>query len=135
MSLVEIDKATANCYGIDVRDLTISEVHGYYARGMLTPSMLTRCYLKRIYYLNPYLGAVVAINRLATSFAEADTSLPLYGIPILIKDNIAVDNMRTTAGSLFLHDIKPKHEALVVQRLRKQGAIILGKTNLSELSG
>lgn len=57
----------------------------------------------------------------------------MHGIPILIKDNIGtVDSMQTTAGAVALENLKPKHDADVVQRLRKDGAIILGKTNPSE---
>ncbi|KAI0243618.1 hypothetical protein L0F63_003459, partial [Massospora cicadina] len=61
---------------------------------------------------------------------------PLHGVPILINDNIATrDKMNTTAGSWALLDAKPKRDAKVVRKLRKAGAIILGKTNLSEFSG
>src|SRR5208283_3867348 len=58
---------------------------------------------------------------------------PLHGIPVLIKDNIATaDNMQTTAGSLALAGMKPPRDAFLVTRLREAGAVILGKTNLSE---
>src|SRR6202040_1521531 len=58
---------------------------------------------------------------------------PLHGIPILIKDNIdTADRMATTAGSLALVGAKPAKDAFVVERLRKGGAVLLGKTNLSE---
>lgn len=138
-SLAEKDANTALCHGIDVRELTISQVHVHYADGVLTPAKLTECYLNRIRAMNPFLAAVVATNPGALASAvqlqDASSRGPLYGIPVLVKDNIAVDGMQTTAGSYALLDMFPKEEALVVGRLREQGAIILGKANLSELSG
>ncbi|KAJ9074498.1 hypothetical protein DSO57_1005816 [Entomophthora muscae] len=141
-SLVELDKATAHCNGIDLRGLTIKEVHLHYLTGRLTVKNVTECYLNRIHALNPSLNAVISTNPDAKSDAiKLDLKMKrgewgsLHGIPILVKDNIAVDGMQTTAGTLFLRDIFPKQEAIAVKRLRKHGAIILGKTNLSELSG
>src|SRR5207237_6883014 len=58
---------------------------------------------------------------------------PLHGIPILVKDNIAtLDNMQTTAGSLALYNSRVPTDAVIIQRLRAAGAVILGKTNLGE---
>ena len=66
--------------------------------------------------------------------AERDESLPLYGIPVLVKDNIDVKDLHTTAGSLALSDNLAEEDAPVIRNLRKNGAAILGKTNLTEFA-
>jgi amidase len=79
------------------------------------------------------LDALETADRLDAERRSGRTRGPLHGIPILIKDNIATtDRMMTTAGSLALAGAKPPRDAFVVQRLREAGAVILGKTNLSE---
>jgi amidase len=98
-------------------------------------------YLSRIASLNPLLHAVIETNPNAISIAQHLDSErrkgqirgPLHGIPILVKDNIATrDNMETTAGSLALVGSTVPADAVLVQRLRAAGAVILGKANLSE---
>ncbi|KAI0216506.1 hypothetical protein L0F63_006338, partial [Massospora cicadina] len=91
------------------------------------------------------LNAVIEVNPYAKRIAyRLDSWLektgtfkgPLHGVPILIKDNIATDDkMNTTAGSWALLGVKPIRNARVVRKLRKAGAIILGKTNMSEFAG
>lgn len=99
---------------------------------------LTRHYLDRIAKLDPMLHAVIELNPDALEIArkldaEAKPRGPLHGQPILIKDNIETgDRMLTTAGSLALLDSRPRADAPLVQKLRAAGAVILGKTNLSE---
>ena len=99
---------------------------------------LTQHYLQRIAKLNPMLHAVIELNPDALDIArkldaEREPSGPLHGLPILIKDNIETgDRMLTTAGSLALLDSRPREDAPLVQKLRAAGAVILGKTNLSE---
>lgn len=95
-------------------------------------------YLDRISKLDPLIHAVIEINPEALDIArqldaEAKPRGPLHGQPILIKDNIETrDRMLTTAGSLALLDSRPRIDAPLVQKLRAAGAVILGKTNLSE---
>ncbi len=112
------------------------------ASGELDSQSLTRAYLQRIARLDrqgPQLHAVIELNPAAVAEAGArdrerrDGHLrgPLHGIPILLKDNINASPMRTTAGSLALASFSPG-DAFLVQRLRQAGAVILGKTNLSE---
>jgi len=98
---------------------------------------LTERYLARIRELDPALRSVIEINPDAMSIAaELDRGPkrgPLHGMPVLIKDNLdTADKMRTTAGSLALVDAPAPRDAGVVERLRAAGAVILGKTNLSE---
>jgi len=106
--------------------------------------MLTESYLKRIDLIDkrgPRLNAVIEVNPDARALASqldrerkaGHTRGPLHGIPILIKDNIETgDRMRTTAGSLALGGWSAPEDARLVARLRAAGAVILGKTNLSE---
>jgi amidase len=97
----------------------------------------TEHYLKRIDEIDrkgPKLNAVIEINPDALAIAAKAPPGPLQGVPILIKDNIdTADRMKTTAGSLALFDAPPPSgDAPLVTRLRQAGAVILGKTNLSE---
>jgi amidase len=121
---------------------TIPELQALMASGALTSLELTRGYIHRIAALNPLLRAVIEINPTAEAIAaRLDNDRrqrrglrgPLHGIPILIKDNIGTDDqMQTTAGSLALVNSKVPADAVVAERLRTAGAIILGKANLGE---
>lgn len=123
---------------------TLSAQTNDLAAGRTTSVRLVRDYLKRIEAMNrkgPELRAVIAINPDALAEAKrrdaerrAGKMLgPLHGVPILIKDNIeTADNMPTTAGSLALKDNFTRRDAPLVGRLRAAGAIILGKSSLSE---
>lgn len=109
--------------------------------GTLTYEALTQWYLYRIVKFendkNTTLNAIVAINPNAVSEArEKDKRMaaenhPIYGMPILVKDNINVTGMPTTAGSHFLRNNMASH-AFIIEKAKEKGAIILGKTNLSE---
>jgi amidase len=110
-------------------------------RGEISSVGLTKAYLRRIRDLNPILGAVIETNPHALRIAaQRDRERrrhrvrgPLHGIPILVKDNIATnDRMETTAGSLALEGSRVRRDADIVTRLRRAGAVILGKANLSE---
>src|SRR5215471_11120790 len=110
--------------------------------GELSASALTRAYLTRMEELDRNrVNSVIEVNPEALAIAEAlDKELkaggsrgPMHGIPVLIKDNIdTADKMQTTAGSLALVGSKPAGDSAVAQKLRQAGAVILGKTNLSE---
>jgi len=126
----------------DVAFLSIAELAGQMAAGDLTSVELTRLYLQRI--ADSGLRAVLETNpdaeeialRLDRERRDGHTRGPLHGMPILIKDNIdTADRMHTTAGSLALLESRPRRDATVVARLRAAGAVVLGKTNLSEWSG
>ncbi|MGC8780872.1 MAG: amidase family protein, partial [Anaerolineae bacterium] len=127
-----------------MEELTILEMQERMAAGQLTARELAEAYLARIAALDragPQLNSVIEINPDAAEIADAlDAERaahgprgPLHGIPILIKDNIDThDKMQTTAGSLALAGSIAPRDADVVARLRAAGAVILGKTNLSE---
>jgi amidase len=112
--------------------------------GKFTARSITEKYLARIKEVDkagPAINSVIEINPDATSIAEEmdrerkakGPRGPMHGIPVLIKDNIGThDRMMTTAGSLALMDSIPPHDSFVAKRLREAGAVILGKTNLSE---
>ena len=103
--------------------------------------LLVQGYLDRIAAIDsqgPTLHSVIEVNPDAITIATARDAQrtargPLFGVPILIKDNIdTADRMSTTAGSLALTTSKPTRDAFIVRRLREAGAVIIGKTNLSE---
>jgi len=115
----------------DLEEATITDLSRFSARE------LTGRYLARIREVDPALRSVIEINPDALDIAaELDRGPrrgPLHGIPVLIKDNIdTADKMHTTAGSLALVDAPTPRDAAIVGRLRAAGAVILGKTNLSE---
>lgn len=123
-------------------EISISELQTKLRSGQLTSRRLVAMYLERIKQIDGKLRSVIEVNPDALAIADqkdrerkrGKVRSQLHGIPILIKDNIdTADKMLTTAGSLALADAPvPKKDAFVVQRLRKAGAIIIGKTNLSE---
>ena len=116
-----------------------------FQQGKTIAVQLLKTYQARTAQLNPQLAAVTAIRKEAMQDAEAadrqanngnkdgnKTGLSLQGLPLMVKDNIAVKGMVTTAGSLALADNMASSDATIVQKLRAAGAIIAGKTNLSE---
>jgi amidase len=128
----------------DFDEATLADLQGRMERGELTSYRLTEAYLQRIEALDgqgPTLRSIIEVNPEALDTAnaldarrEAQGSLgPLHGIPILVKDNLdTADRLTTTAGSLALEGSIPPRDSHVVERLRKAGAVILGKANLSE---
>jgi len=120
---------------------SILEIQQALSAGRFDVPALERHYEGRINSIDrggPHLNAVIEINPQAAKIAAAlqtgaDHRQALFGVPVLIKDNIdTADAMQTTAGSLALTGSKPMRDAFIVSRLRKAGALILGKTNLSE---
>jgi amidase len=124
--------------------ITIAELQEGMRSGKWTAHSLVEKYLARIEAVDrhgPTLRSVIEVNPDALELANAldkerkdkGARGPLHGIPVLVKDNIdSADRMATTAGSLALVGSKPPRDAFLVQRLRKAGAVLLGKTNLSE---
>lgn len=127
-----------------LEEATIADLQQRMQAGSETARSLAEKYLSRIDAVDRHgvsLRSVIETNPEALEIAErldAERKArgprgPLHGIPILIKDNIATaDRMMTTAGSLALAGVTPPKDAFIVQRLREAGAVILGKTNLSE---
>ena len=122
-------------------EATFRELQRLMATGQLSSRELTRGYLERIEELNPLLHAVIETNpdalriaaRLDAERRSGRVRSRLHGVPILVKDNIATaDRMETTAGSLALVGSRVPEDAALVKHLRRAGAVILGKANLSE---
>jgi amidase len=125
---------------------TIDELQQKMSSGELTSKSLTKLYLKRIEAIDkkgPSLNAVIELNPDALAIAEGldaerkagKVRGPMHGIPVLVKDNINTgDKMMTTAGSLALEGHIAARDAFIVAQLRKAGAVIMGKTNLSEFA-
>lgn len=128
----------------DLDEMTIPRLQTEVAAGRLTALAVTKKYLQRIEKLDaagPELRAVLEVNPDALAIArdlDAERKAgrvrsALHGIPVLLKDNIDThDGMMCTAGSLALMNSHPTRDAFLVRRLREAGAVILGKTNLSE---
>ena len=125
-------------------ELSVATLQSRMAKGTLTSRALTAAYLARIALIDaagPTLRSVIERNPDALSIAAAMDAErragkvrgPLHGIPVLIKDNIdTADRMQTTAGSMALFGTPAPRDASIVERLRAAGAVVLGKTNLSE---
>ena len=128
----------------ELDEVSILELQRRMDSGQETARSITEKYLRRIEEIDgrgPSLRSVIEINPDALTIAdaldrerrEAGARGPLHGIPILIKDNIdTADRMTTTAGSLALEGSIAAHDSFVASKLRKAGAVLLGKTNLSE---
>ena len=126
----------------DLDELTIRDLQREMSSGKFTARSLTEKYLARIEAVDKRtINSVIEVNPDALAIAEQldrerkakGPRGPLHGIPVLIKDNIGThDRMMTTAGSLALLGSIPPRDSFVAQKLRQAGAVILGKTNLSE---
>ena len=128
----------------ELNEITISELQEKMKNGKYSSEQITKMYLQRIEEIDkkgPALNSVIEINPDAISIAKAMDDErkagkirgTLHGIPILIKDNIdTADKMMTTAGSLALVGHIASQDAFIVKKLREAGAVLLGKTNLSE---
>jgi aspartyl-tRNA(Asn)/glutamyl-tRNA(Gln) amidotransferase subunit A len=109
------------------------EIRARVARGELSPLEVAEAYLRRVGELDPGLKAFLTLNeRLLEEARRVERDLPLAGLLLAVKDNIATKGLRTTAGSRLLENFVPPYDATAVARLKAQGALVLGKTNLDE---
>ena len=143
-SITSATAASAAAPQFDVTEKSVSQLQAAMQAGTVTAQQLVTLYLARIAAIDksgPTLNSVIELNPDALAIAKAlDAERktkgprgPLHGIPVLLKDNIATaDGMQTTAGSLALVGAKPPRDAFLVAQLRRAGAVVLGKTNLSE---
>src|SRR5947207_420627 len=125
-------------------EATVAQLQARMASGALTSVRLTRAYIERIHQLDSSangVNAIIELNPDALTIAQHMDNMrraghvlgPLHGIPVLLKANIdTADRMQTTAGSLALQGTPPTHDSTIAANLRAGGAVILGKTNLSE---
>ncbi|MEY2507202.1 MAG: amidase [Verrucomicrobiota bacterium] len=143
------DKGNSDASAVPVKafefeETTIAELQEALRSGRHTSRSITQAYLERIQEVDkqgPALNSVIELNPEAVAIAEkldgerkaGRVRGALHGIPVLIKDNIDTgDRMQTTAGSLALVGQPAQRDAYIVEKLRESGAVILGKTNLSE---
>ncbi|MCZ4222314.1 amidase [Pedobacter rhodius] len=138
------DVITAFKDDFELNEVTISELQKRMQSGQASSKSITKLYLKRIEKIDksgPKLNAVIELNPDAIEIAAkmdeerkaGRTRGMMHGIPVLIKDNINTgDKMQTTAGSLALAGNIASEDAFIVKKLREAGAVIIGKTNLSE---
>jgi amidase len=130
---------------LDLETAGVAQVQEAMASGATTSAMLVEGYLARIDAFDRHGPAVHAIRCLAPDAVEHAERLdgeraagrirgPLHGVPVLVKDNIDVAGLPTTAGTLALEHSVPDRDAGLVVRLREAGALILGKTNLTEMA-
>jgi len=132
---------TSAASSFEIEEITLRELQDGLRSGRFTSRQLTEAYLARIEAIDkrgPAINAVIELNPDALAIADAmdkETMRrgPLHGIPVLIKDNIdTADRMHTTAGSLALAESIAPRDSGVAKKLREAGAVIIGKTNLSE---
>jgi len=126
-----------------VVETSIDDIHAAFKSGRLTARQLVQAYLDRVAAYDkkgPMINAIIALNphaledadRLDAAYRRSGFAGPLHGIPVLVKDEIDVAGLPTTLGTVVFKDYRPTRDSVVVDRLRKAGAIILGKTTLSE---
>ena len=130
----------------NVVEATIDDIHDAYKSGRLTCRQLVQMYLDRIEAFDkkgPTINAIVTVNpdalkeaeRLDTTYKSSGPVGPLHGIPVILKDQADVKGMPTTLGSVLFKDYFPDRDSFVAERLKKAGAVILGKATLGELGG
>ena len=138
---VQEGESSGNPADFELNEITVADLQAKMSSGEMTATRICAMYLDRIKKVDPLLKAVIELNPDALAIAqqmdkerkEGKLRGPLHGIPILIKDNIDTDDkMQTTAGSLALSGNIAPEDAPVVKKLREAGAVLLGKTNLSE---
>jgi amidase len=129
------------CQGLVLEEASIDELQGYMSSGVLTSVELLQCYLRRVRQVDEHINSIIELNPDAEDIAKAldDERAagrlrgPLHGIPFIVKDNIATkDRMETTAGSWALLGSVVPRDAFVVAKLRRAGALLMGKATLSE---
>jgi len=141
-SLTGWASTTAPAFALE--EITIAQLQEKMQQGQATSVSITQLYINRIKTIDrqgPKINSVIELNPDALSIAAAMDNErkqgkvrgPLHGIPVLVKDNINTgDQMMTTAGALVLAGNKAKEDAFIIKQLRLAGAVLLGKTNLSE---
>lgn len=134
--------ASGSTQTLKIEEATVVDLQAAMSSGRSTSRSITQTYLGRIANLDKKINSIIELNPDALAIAaQMDRERrggkirgPLHGIPVVIKDNIdTADKMKTTAGSLALVDAPtPTRDAFIAEKLREAGAVILGKTNLSE---
>ena len=127
---------------VDINNLSIKELQDYVDKGYLTYEKITRLYLDRIEAYNKKYNAIITVNenaieeakKLDIEYKQNGRKSLIYGLPLMVKDNIDVKGLPTTNGTKALLDSYPNEDSDVVKKLRDNGAIVLGKTNMDEFA-
>ena len=131
----------------NIMEASVADIQAAYKAHSITTHQVVQMYLDRIKAYDqagPKLNVIITLNsnalseadKLDASFAKTGRLVgPMHGIPILVKDEIDTAGMPTTLGTLIFKDYRPPLDAFVVAKLKKEGAIILGKSTLSEFAG
>ena len=136
----------AHSNAFNVVEATIDDIHAAYKSGQLTCRQLVQIYLERIEAFDkkgPAINAIITINsdalkeadRLDAAYKASGPVGPLHGIPVIVKDQADVKGMPTTLGSVLFKDYYPDRDSFVAEKLKKAGAVVLGKAALGELGG
>ncbi|HEY7218212.1 MAG TPA: amidase family protein [Candidatus Binatia bacterium] len=136
----------ASTPSFNILETTIDDIHAAFKSGQLTCRQLVQLYLDRVDAFDkkgPAINALITVNadalkeadRLDAAYKASGPVGPLHGIPVIIKDQADVKGMPTTLGSLLFKDYFPDRDCFVAEKLRKAGAILLGKATLGELGG
>lgn len=126
--------------GLDPFSLTIFTALEMLRSRKISPMELTAACLQRINQFNPSLNAFITIlkdsvrNDAQDMINKGNLTLPLFGIPISIKDLYDTKGTLTTAGSLFFRDYEPDKDSAVIEKIKQSGALIMGKTNSHEFA-
>jgi Asp-tRNA(Asn)/Glu-tRNA(Gln) amidotransferase A subunit family amidase len=125
-----------------IEEATITSIHSAFSAGGLTSSELVKMYIERIerYDQPTGLNSIVILNpdavndalHLDSLYLATGKMLPLYGIPVIVKDNMDTRGLQTASGSAAMRGFEPVEDAFIVKRLRDAGAIILAKSNMAE---
>ncbi|MGM0485081.1 MAG: Asp-tRNA(Asn)/Glu-tRNA(Gln) amidotransferase subunit GatA [Candidatus Krumholzibacteriota bacterium] len=125
---------------MELNRMSIKELKDLYRRGEAKPADAVRACLERIEEKDEVIGAFLrtfpdeAMKRAKRLEEEGFRDLPMWGVPVAVKDNICTRGQETTAGSRILEGYLPPYSATVVDRLKEAGAIIIGKTNMDEFA-
>lgn len=131
---------TPNRESLDLKELTISDIHAAYQSGKFNSQELVQAYLDRIGEMDKNINSISMINpnalvmakALDEEFQQTKTLRLLHGIPLIVKDNINTKGLPTTAGSLALQDYYPEEDAFIINKLVAAGAIVIAKSNMAE---
>ncbi len=142
LSFVPFNINATNKAVVDITKMTVSELQKSVDDGYLTYELITKLYIDRIEAYNSKYNAIISINKEAVNLAKkADEEYvksgrksEIFGMPVILKDNIDYELLPTTAGTKALKDSYPKSNSTIVQNLIDKGAIMLAKSNMSEFA-
>lgn len=118
----------------ELYSLTAHELKDKIEKGSVAPSKILESLFKRVESLDKKIKSFVYLNKESASQISQNKNSALYGVPVLVKDNICVKDEDTTCGSRILKGFKPPYDATVIKRLKSAGAIIIGKANMDEFA-